>query len=153
MREYRTIVVPYDFSGHARAALGMACDLARHFDGTLHLLHVIQPPMYAIPGVAELPSTALVDLHDGIRESLEQVAAKLALPRRAEAHVVEAMNIASAIDQYAEHVKADLIVMGTHGRTGLAHAFMGSVTERTLRSAPCPVLTLRSAEETEESPR
>jgi len=151
MREYRTILVPYDFSGHARAALEAARDLAQRFDAALHLLHVIQPPMYAIPGVAELPSTALVDLHDGIRASLEEIAGKVELPRRVEAHIVEAMNIASAINQYAEHIKADLIVMGTHGRTGLAHAFMGSVTERTLRSAPCPVLTLRSAEGTEES--
>ena len=71
-------------------------------------------------------------------------------PGKVEAHVVEAAGIAEAICDAAETFGADLIVMGTHGRTGLAHVFLGSAAERTLRQAPCPVLTVRAPAEEEQ---
>jgi nucleotide-binding universal stress UspA family protein len=73
------------------------------------------------------------------------------LPVKVEPHVVEGTAISDAICDVAEKLDADLIVMGTHGRTGLAHVFLGSVAERTLRNACCPVLTLRAPDEGTEA--
>jgi nucleotide-binding universal stress UspA family protein len=156
MSEFRTFVVPYDFSPHAVAALAAARDLAQRLDADLHLLHVVHIPMQAY---AYAPHPAAVgripfdthELREEARGALEKVAEQLVgLPRRAQAHVVEGVGIADAIRLAAEEQGADLIVMGTHGRTGLAHVFLGSVAERTLRLAPCPVLTVRAPEEAEE---
>ena len=147
MREYRTLLVPFDFSAHARMALETAADLARRFGSDLHLLYVVQPPIYATTGVAAMPVDYPMDLEETTLDSLRGVADAIAgLSGRGYAHVLQGINIPSAIVQCAEEIKADLIVMGTHGRTGLKHAFMGRVAERTLRSAGCPVLTLRATE-------
>ena len=152
MRDFETFLVPYDFSNHARLALDTTLDLMRHFKGDLHLLHIIQPPLYATPGFGEIPVTALLDLRETLLASLRKVAASVTgAPGKVEAHVLDGINISAAIVQFAENIGADLIVMGTHGRTGLSHAFMGSVAERTLRAAPCPVLTVRATEETKEA--
>ncbi len=72
-------------------------------------------------------------------------------PGKVEGHVVDDTAISSAICDAAEKLEADLIVMGTHGRTGLAHVFLGSVAERTLRNACCPVLAVRAPEERTET--
>jgi nucleotide-binding universal stress UspA family protein len=144
MREFRRLLVPYDFSDHSRVALDTAVDLVHYFKADLHLLHVIQPPLYATPGLGEaLP--LLPDLREDQIRTLQRVAATIVdSPGRVQVHVIDGMNIAESIVGSARDLNADLIVMGTHGRTGLAHTFMGSVTERTLRVAPCPVLTVRA---------
>jgi nucleotide-binding universal stress UspA family protein len=81
-------------------------------------------------------------------QSLREIAAAIeGAPGKVEAHVVEGASIVEMIRQYAEEVGADLIIMGTHGRTGLAHVFLGSVTERTLRSSPCPVLAVQATDQ------
>lgn len=154
MSKQPTFVVPYDFSVHARAALYAATDLARRFGGAdLHLVHVIQTPAFAygaapyggaaaplpldLMAVRERAAQALGDVADGIDD----------LPGKIEPHVVEAIGVADAIREAAEELDAELIVMGTHGRSGLAHVFLGSVAERTLRAAPCPVLTVKAKDE------
>lgn len=155
MSEERTFVVPYDFSDHADAALYAAVDLARRLDANLHLVHVIQLPAYAYGygGVGgAFVATPRVDA--GIREdaaqSLRRVVDRIRdFPGRLSAEVIEGTNVAEAISETAKKLGAELIVMGTHGRTGLAHVFLGSVAERTLRRAPCPVLTIRSDDERE----
>lgn len=77
-------------------------------------------------------------------KSLREVAEGLpSLRGSVELHVVEGAGVAEMIGEVAESLGADLIVMGTHGRTGLAHVFLGSVAERTLSRAPCPVLTVQ----------
>ncbi|HKA13922.1 MAG TPA: universal stress protein [Myxococcota bacterium] len=150
MAEFQTFVVPYDFSEHARAALRMATDLARRFESRIHLLHVIQPPSlaylaYGGAGTTVAEPVAMLELHQVAESALGEVAASIeGEGPRVEAHVVESASIPEAICEFAEKVAADLIVMGTHGRTGLAHAFLGSVAERTLRRAPCAVLTVRA---------
>jgi len=153
MSDYRTFVVPYDFSVHARAALLAATDLAKQLSADLHLIHVVQPPTYAY-GYAGMGSAAvpppidMTEVHEGALRSLRDVVDGIReFPGKVEPHVVEGSGIADRIRECAEKLDADLVVMGTHGRTGLAHVFLGSVAERTLRSAPCPVLTLRSPEE------
>ncbi len=150
MAEVRTVVGPHDFSAHAEAALATALDLARHFDSDIHLLHVVQPPAYGYTadGFGSVP--ALFEVKDGSMKALTAIADQIEdPPGRVEAHVVDGVNIAASIDRVAADLNADLIVMGTHGRTGLAHVFLGSVAERTLRRAPCPVLTVRGVEAAE----
>jgi nucleotide-binding universal stress UspA family protein len=151
MSDYQTIVVPYDFSEHARAALTTAIDLARRLDSDLYLLHVVQLPVYAYPGfhgAAASPQADMAGVRDGAMQSLREIAAAVeGAPGKVETYVVEGTTIVEMIRQSAETLGADLIVMGTHGRTGLAHVFLGSVAERTLRSAPCPVLTVQASEE------
>ena len=152
MGDYRTFLVPYDFSPHSKVALDTALDLARRLGARLHLLHVVHARAFAdgygtfgiadatapfdITKVRQRAMAALGEVVDGIPSAIG----------KPEAHVVEGVHIAEAIAAAAERIGADLIIMGTHGRTGLKHAFLGSVAERTLRHAPCPVLTVRATD-------
>jgi len=154
MSDYRTFVVPFDFSVHARAALFTAADLAKRLSADLHLIHVIQPPAYAYGYAGQAgaapPLIDMLEVREGAMKSLGEVAEGIRdFPGKIEVHVVEGGGIADSIRDSAEKIGADLIVMGTHGRTGLAHVFLGSVAERTLRNAPCPVLTIQSPDEEE----
>jgi nucleotide-binding universal stress UspA family protein len=150
MGDFQTFVVPYDFSDHSRAALRMAIDLAQRFQSDLHLVHVIQPPSlayaaYGGPGIAAAPPASMRELREVAESALRDVAKEVEGEHaRVRTHVVESPSIPEAIRELAEKVGADLIVMGTHGRTGLAHVFLGSVAERTLRRAPCAVLTVQA---------
>lgn len=155
MSDYRTFVVPYDFSAHSRAALFAATDLARRLNADLHLVHVVQPPAFAYGygayGASAVPPPVdMPEVREGAEKALRDVAAGVEnAPGKVEAHVFEGSGIAEVILQAAGDLDADLLVMGTHGRTGIAHAFLGSVAERTLRRAPCPVLTVQAPEEEE----
>lgn len=143
MSEYRSFVVPYDFSEHAQAAFDVAKDLAQRLGAELHLLHVVTPPIYASAyGAAVPPQIDMEPIRRSVMESLQDLTDRAGDTVRVTPHVVEGLNIAVSIQEFATKCKADLIVMGTHGRTGLAHVFLGSVAERTLRQAPCPVLTV-----------
>ena len=147
---FQTFVVPYDFSEHSRAALRMATDLAQRFESDLHLVHVIQSlslayAAYGGPGTAAAAPVAMLELREVAESALRGVAAEVENEcASVQMHVVESAGIPDAICEVAAKVGADLIVMGTHGRTGLAHAFLGSVAERTLRRSPCAVLTVRA---------
>ena len=155
MGDYQTFVVPYDFSSHAAAALGAATRLAKRLGADVHLVHVIPMPsyayIYAADGAAmDLPAIDMDRVRADSRAALEKVAAALTsegLGGDIQTHVGDGVGIADVICETAESLGADLIVMGTHGRTGLAHTFLGSVAERTLRMAPCPVLTVRADDE------
>lgn len=147
MRDFRNFLVPYDFSDHARAALFTARDLAPRYTANLHLVNVIQPPHYTYgvigyAGAAD-PALDLTEVVASARRSLSQVGEQLRdLPGEHQTHVVEGSIVADTLCQAAERLECDLIIMGTHGRTGLSHAVLGSVAERTLREARCPVLTV-----------
>jgi len=146
MNPIRTIVVPYDFSSHSEAALEIANEMAELFGAELHLLHVVRPLPYGYVGDLDMSfgvGNSQRPLHDSCERKLEDVATACKTPPdRIHVHVVEAANIAHAIDSEAERLGADLIAMGTHGHTGLAHVLMGSIAEATTRHAPCPVLTV-----------
>ena len=152
MSDYHTFLVPYDFSDHARAALDAAVDLARRLEADIHLLHVVQPPSYSyapygtFAGAAVvLPPANLAEIKRGAQESLREIASRIEKPPgKVKVHVLESSSVVDAIQAMAEECGADLIVMGTHGRGGLAHVILGSVAERTLRHAPCPVLTVHA---------
>jgi nucleotide-binding universal stress UspA family protein len=153
LSDFKTFVVPYDFSAHSRSALAMATDLARRFHTRIHLVHVIQPPAltylpYGGPPTTAAGPVAILELREIAEKALREVADSIAIDDgQVEMHVVESPNIPDAIHELAAKVGADLIVMGTHGRTGLAHVFLGSVAERTLRRAPCAVLTVQARDE------
>jgi universal stress protein A len=152
-RRFQTIVVPYDFSEHSRVALGMATELAQRFESDLHLLHVIQPPSLAYDayggvGTGAPAPVGILELREVAESAVRSLAAEVESKcKRVETHVVESASIPDAIHEMAEKVGADLIAMGTHGRTGIAHVFLGSVAERTLRRSPCAVLTVQARAE------
>ncbi len=152
MADYRVVVVPYDFSEHARAALAEAEDLARRLGSDLHLVHIMQSPIYlynfayAGEAAAVTPPIDMTEIREDALKSLKEVIAEIDIRGEVEPHVYEGANVAETLREVAVNLGADLIVMGTHGRTGLAHVFLGSVAERTLRTAPCPVLTVPARE-------
>ncbi|HEX5067275.1 MAG TPA: universal stress protein [Myxococcota bacterium] len=146
MPVFQKIVVPLDFSDHSARALEMAIDIAKQSGGTLHLVHSypINPILLSPYGVAIPP-----DLERGFREATDRQLrewAERASKVGVDVEIFTSSDAPSeAIVHHAEEIHADLIVMGTRGLTGLKHVVLGSVAERTLRHAPCPVLTLRAA--------
>ncbi|HEY1304321.1 MAG TPA: universal stress protein [Vicinamibacterales bacterium] len=149
------ILVPTDFSETADAALAYAKTLAAKLGASLHLMHVFQDPGAAIPFVPEtyappppdMRERALAEAWDQLHDRLDSEEHKRFAGTRA---VVEGL-AALEIVRYAEHHGIDLIVMGTHGRRGIAHLFLGSVAEHVVRTAKCPVLTVGAAATGEEA--
>jgi universal stress protein A len=142
MLAMKTILHPTDFSGESRPAFEAACALARAEQGRLVVLHVERPPLGSLGGATFVPP--LPGEYD--RDSLwAQLQAIQPPPGIAVEHRLEYGDPESVIPQIAQEIGADLIVMGTHGRTGLRRLLMGSVAEHVLRKAPCPVLTVRGA--------
>jgi nucleotide-binding universal stress UspA family protein len=143
MLQIQKILMPTDFSPAAVHALQWAADLARQFQATLLLLHVVPPSAYPLHNVGQL--RGFPDLREEIlkrcREEL-QTAAKQAAVAKVETKVLEGVPHAEIVEVAARE-KVSLIVMGTHGHTGLKHVLLGSVAERVLRAAPVPVLTVR----------
>jgi nucleotide-binding universal stress UspA family protein len=137
-------LVPTDFSEYANQALDYAINLAEKLDARLTLLHVIQPvPMAGVDMGVTLPSTYLQDLEAEIMQSMEsQLARVTAAGLEGEIVVVHGVPFHEILET-AKTQKVDLIVMGTHGRTGLQHILLGSVAEKVVRLAPCPVLVAR----------
>jgi nucleotide-binding universal stress UspA family protein len=143
MVHLESILVAYDFSPHAEAALRSAVSLARASKGRVHLLHSCGLPIGTmLPYDAAIP----IDVTDSIRagaieriEAVRREAAGHGVPVTAE---VTTMFPVEAVLAAAEKQGADLIVAGTRGLTGLKHAILGSVAERIVRLAPCPVLTV-----------
>jgi nucleotide-binding universal stress UspA family protein len=143
---FRKILVPTDFSETAEVALGYAMGLARQFDGELHLLHVAEDPML-LAGWAPLGSGPVVDVNEeaaALRAQLKNlVPPGDGRTPKTEVHVIVGQPTGAAIARYAADHEFDLIVMGTHGRGPVTHALLGSVAESVVRSAACPVLTIR----------
>jgi nucleotide-binding universal stress UspA family protein len=143
------ILVPTDFSPTADAALDYAFGLAERFGATLQLLHVLDDPfvfegMSAEAYIAEAPMLRTAMLDDA-REKLRHRAGPREPRVQVETEVLFGHG-ARTIAEYAAERGVDLIVMGTHGRTGFAHLLLGSIAERLVRTAPCPVLTVRHPE-------
>ncbi len=148
------IMCPVDFSESSDHALGYAVDLARMFGAQLTLLHVVEVPFlpsYAMAGVPDL-SLPLEQIEEGARKGLERLIEEC---RKKHERVETELRTGTAfmeIINYAREIQADMIVMGTHGRTGLSHIIIGSVAEKVVRKAPCPVLTIRHPEHVFEMP-
>lgn len=141
----RKILVPYDFSSHSDAALRRALALARPTRARLHLLHAFGVPIAGLSPYEMVVPTGVWDaIREGAAQSLEEIRRDLA-KQGVEADVeVSARLPVEAILAGVEETGADLISMGTRGRTGLKHVLLGSVAERTLRQARCPVLAVKA---------
>jgi len=142
--DWKTICCPIDFSDASRAAMEVAADLARRFGARLTLLHAYPVPGYTFPDGSVVASPRM------LQELAEQAARHLAeWQQQAQRLGAPAVDIHTAVGEpaaeivaWAKEQKLDLLVLGTHGRTGLEHALMGSVAERVVRRARCPVLTV-----------
>lgn len=143
--DWKRICCPIDFSDASRAAMEVAADLARRFEAELVLLHAYPVPGYTFPDGSVVASPKMLqELADGAERHLEEwrgEAARLGAPRASTAK--SAGDPAKEIVSFAREAGVDLLVLGTHGRSGIEHALMGSITERVLRKAHCPVLTVR----------
>lgn len=139
------ILVPVDFSEFSEHALDYAVALAAKLEAKVHLLHAVEIPVLGVPEV--VTAWAAVTMDSVINEH-QNALDKLADPRRKLARIGEVMlrtgDARDLIIHACEEVNADLIVMDTHGRRGLRRTFLGSVAESVVRSAPCPVLTIRN---------
>jgi nucleotide-binding universal stress UspA family protein len=146
----KKVLVATDFGPASDSALRYAQALARGFGAELHVLHVVENVLArAIDGYGYAAISPEVQL-DIERAGRKQTDALLTDEDRREMHAkastVTSNSPASEIVDYARKNGIDLIVMGTHGRGAIAHLFMGSVAERVVRTAPCPVLTIRNPE-------
>ena len=143
---YQTILVATDFSETANAAVEHAAGLARHFDAKLVLVHAynVEIPIAspAMAGSYVLPDGFFEQLAKQARLEVENAAKALAEGDLDVSGVALDQPAALAIVGEAERHGADLIVMGTRGLTGLKHVALGSVADRVVRNAPCPVLTV-----------
>ena len=146
---FKRILVPTDFSPPSDAALEYARSVAARYGASLHLLHVAEDPYRAfysadvfVPEIEGLREEVLSDTEKRLKNQLRPSDV-------AELHATAESIIgtpAGSIVEYAGGHNVDLIVMGTHGRGGMSHLLMGSVAERVVRTATCPVLTVREPE-------
>lgn len=149
MKPFEKILVPIDFGLHSAEAMRRAVDVARHYGASLTLVYVYEPLDYALPeGYALYTPDQVGQLLEDFRDRLRAAAREVqSMGGSGVAHEVLTGPAASEIVEYARSHAMDLIVMGTHGRRGLSHLLMGSVAERVLRTAPCPVLTVKVPEQ------
>lgn len=146
MISLKKILLPTDFSEFSGAARDYACSLVEKFNAELHVLHVLQDlvAMAPEPGMAfPPPGDYMKELEASAKQALEKhpgdsLAAGFQVQR-----ILRHGSPFLEIIRYAKEQDMDLIVMGTHGRTGLAHVLLGSVAEKVVRKSPCPVLTVR----------
>lgn len=147
----RTLLVPTDFSESSQKAIHYAQRLAQQFGGTILLLHVIEPAYpYPVDGLVHVPG----DLSDYNLELLPQAERSLGsladvTARNGTVPVKSKIRTGSAHNEIVKAAKeedADLIVIATHGRTGLMHVLLGSTAEKVIRHSPCPVLVVREKE-------
>jgi nucleotide-binding universal stress UspA family protein len=146
MIQLNRILVPVDFSEFSRHALRYGCALAEKFGAELHLLHVVEPYYPPVPEAG-----FMLGERDEYLSALKAAAERelTGLPGASQAQGIRMVRSVVAgppfveIVRYAREHAMDLIVVGSHGRSGLAHVLMGSVAERVVRKAGCPVLTVR----------
>ena len=143
MLTLRTVLCPTDFSDVSARAETYAAALARHYDASLHLLHV-DPPMPVMAPYGEIPVDAR--MFEEQREVAEAELAKAGERARAGGLTVETTmkggHPAREILALADRAQADMLVIGTHGRGGVEHLLLGSVAEKIMRKAACPVLVV-----------
>lgn len=147
MINIKNILCPIDYSVYSEMALKYAIEFAEKYEAKLYLMHVLDIRVYDIND-PDLYNVNIIDEETlgKLRERLlkcvnEDTKGRIAV----EAIIIQGVPFAEIIKASRDY-KIDLIVLGTHGRTGLSHAIMGSVAEKVVRKAPCPVLTIRHPE-------
>ena len=149
---WKTILVPHDFSSSANHAAAIARDEAKVHGSKLLLLHVIDLPHQLQPDTAIVPEAgaAPISVKDyavsKAEEHLNDLAQRLGKDGVSAQTFIRVGNPVDEITTFVKDNGVDLVVMGTHGRTGLQHLLLGSVAERVVRSSSAPVLTIRSPE-------
>jgi universal stress protein A len=143
----KRILVATDFGPDSEAALNYALDLAKAVKASVDVLHVVESPLAAGMWASEIYTAEIaglqINLERDAAEHLRRTIADLSEPSVVLTGEVRTGRAANTIHEYADERGIDLIVMGTHGRTGVARLMMGSVAERVTRTAPCPVLVVR----------
>jgi len=146
-RVFLRILSPVDFHENSLAALEYAAQFARQYDATVYLLHVIPTAELHLHREVYRPTEGGgADVHWAkkvSKEKLQEIAQQYLSGGIRHEILTRLGDAAKSILEAAEEVGAELIVMATHGRTGIAHFFLGSVAEQVVREAPCPVLTIR----------
>jgi universal stress protein A len=145
--EISRILAPTDFSAHSTGALRYACGMAERFAAELHLVHVLSEIVPTGPDpllMPVMPPEFYQENEDRAKENLTTLLDNSWGKPGALVVAVRWGSPVEAIVDYASEKKIQLIVIATHGRTGLSHALLGSVAERIVREAPCPVLTIRA---------
>jgi nucleotide-binding universal stress UspA family protein len=141
------ILVPIDFSEHSLYALTAAQHLAKAVGAEIHLLHVIEDRLH--PAFYNMGAMSIRDLQPDIeqatRDELERIAAETTGPDVRARYHMRSGNAGTVIAEFAEQNRIDLLVIATHGLTGIEHFLIGSVTERVMRRTSCPVFVVKRA--------
>lgn len=148
MERFQKILVAVDFSAHSDQAVRVAATFARCFDAPLTITHVYDPLVYAMPdGISLVSQPQLERLFEALRGQLGEVQRQAldAGAPRVETKLLQG-HVAATLVDCAASGKFDLIVIGTQGRTGVQHLLLGSIAERVVRLAPCPVLIAKKAQ-------
>jgi nucleotide-binding universal stress UspA family protein len=151
MSAIKRILVPTDFSHASKAALNYARELADSLGASLCILHVVEPcPVHPHAESCSLPAEYLKHVEQDARIKLEAVLSAEDKQRyNAQLVLLDGPVAQVIVDYLREHVGIALVVMATHGRGGVARLTMGSVADTIVRTAPCPVLTIRASEATD----
>lgn len=145
MIRLKKILLATDFSDCSKRAQEYACALVDQFQAELHVLHVLQEVLFMLPEPSpalSLPQNYLLDLKHQAEQELDKL---LPAAWTQGKRVIRASRVGNPFKEIAKYAKddaIDLIVIGTHGRSAIMHALLGSVAEKVVRGAPCPVLTV-----------
>ena len=147
MIQIEKILLPTDLSKYSAYALPYAVEMAKTYNASLHLLHVVETNWLGITGSAEFPGQTQEFIDTAVKAAEKEVEdlAESIDGVNIEASVILGTPHAEVV-RYARDNNIDLIVLATHGRTGLSHVLMGSVAEKVVQMAPCPVLSIKNPE-------
>lgn len=140
----KNILVPIDFSDYSKNALKYAVEFAKKFSAKLFLIYVVEPIIYPADfsmGQVAIPSTD-IDIQNRAEEELKKLADEIQTDAQVEI-IIKTGKPFVEINETAREKDIDLIIIATHGHTGVEHLLFGSTAEKVVRKAPCPVLTLR----------
>jgi nucleotide-binding universal stress UspA family protein len=136
------ILVPHDFSETAQCALDYALDLAEKFEARLTIVHTYEVPILSYPEGPAITAEMIQQVQSAAKTALDGLVSRTQRPDVGVDGILRQGSAWSEIIAAATEAKADLIVIGTHGRRGLSRALLGSVAEKVVRGASCPVLTV-----------
>ena len=145
MQMIKTILVPIDFSDYSKNALKYAVDFAHHFKADIHIVYIIEPAVYPADfsmGQIAYP-TIDEDISERAKKELNELAKEIVGESLKWIIIIKTGKPFYEINSTASETDADLIIIATHGHTGMEHLLFGSTAEKVVRKAPCPVLTLR----------